>query len=226
MGLKAAVKRLLLGEPGERPRDIATGLLRGLRFNVDTASKSMRLIGLDEREIVRAVEDAASASSAALDVGANDGWYSLYFASRPNIERVWAFEPEPGMGPRIDGNLALNPPEFSKKVQVVRKFVGDRDDERFVRIDTVLAGYDKPVVLKIDVEGGETAVLRGARGTLERLTCHLIVETHAPELERECLEFLGGLGYRTTVIPNGWYRAVVPEHRISPHCRWLTARRP
>lgn len=225
MGIKGAVKRMLVGEPGERPRDIGAGLLRGLRFNVDTSSKTMRLLGLDEREIAKAVADAAAKSSAALDVGSNDGWYSLYFASRPNIEKVWAFEPDPTMAPRFESNFALNSPEFLKKVQVESKFVGDRDDDQFVRIDTILAGYDKPVLLKVDVDGGELDVLKGARQTLETKTCHLVIETHTVELERDCTAFLEGLGYRTTIIPNGWYRAVVPEFRPSPHNRWFVAER-
>lgn len=226
MGLKTAVKRVLLGSPGTRPRDIGSGLLRGLRFNVDTASKSMRLLGLDEREIAPAVEDAAASSSAALDVGANDGWYSLYFASRPNIERVWSFEPDANLVPAFEANFALNPPAFKDKVRLVNKFVGDRDDDQFVRIDTLLNDYDKPVVLKIDVDGGELDVLKGARHSLEHKTCRLIVETHAPELERDCIAYLESLNYRTTIVPNGWYRAIVPEHRPTSHNRWFVASRP
>ena len=33
------------------------------------------------------------------------------------------------------------------------------------------------------------------------------------------------LGYRTRIIKNGWYRAVVPEGRVVPFNRWFVARR-
>src|SRR5688500_3156107 len=153
MGLKGAVKRLLVGEPGERPRDISRGLLRGLRFNVDSAVKSMRLLGLDEREIAADVEEAAAPPvAAALDIGANDGWYALYFATRPNVERVWAFEPDPVNIQRLHSNFGLNNVAYAAKLQLSPKFVGDKDDEQFCRVDTVVGGYDKPLILKIDVD--------------------------------------------------------------------------
>jgi hypothetical protein len=225
MGLKGAVKRVLLGPPGTRPRQLKAGLLRGLRFNIDTASKSQRLLGLDEREIVAAVRDATTGASAALDIGANDGWYAVYFASRPNIERVWAFEPDAPTVARLRDNFALNDPAFGAKLDAVQKCVGDRDDDAFVRVDTVVGDYAKPLVLKIDVDGGEVEVLEGARRTLARNACTLVVETHGRELERDCLALLSELKYRATIIDNGWYRALVPETRPTPLLRWFVARR-
>ena len=225
MGLKGAVKRVLLGPPGERPRDVKAGLLRGLRFNVDTASKSQRLLGLDEREIAAAVRDAAAGASAALDVGANDGWYALYFASRPNVERVWAFEPDGPTVGRMRDNFALNDPAFAGKLEAIQKCVGDRDDDAFVRVDTIVGDYAKPLVLKIDVDGGEVEVLEGARRTLGRNDCTLVVETHGRQLERDCVAFLSELKYEVRIIDNGWYRALVPETRPTPLLRWFVARR-
>lgn len=55
---------------------------------------------------------------------------------------------------------------------------------------------DSPVgMIKIDVEGGELRVLRGASLTLER--CHpiLFIEAHGPAARRGILGFLGPLGY-------------------------------
>jgi hypothetical protein len=215
-----------VGPPGERPRDISRGLLRGLRFNVDPANKSMRLLGLDEREIAGAVEEAsASPVAAAMDIGANDGWYSLYFASRPNIEKVWAFEPEQWIIDRLHANFALNAPAFAEKLNVTRKLVGDRDDDRFCSVDVILGDYAKPLVLKIDVDGGEMEVLNGARRTLENKQCTLVVETHSEQLERDCIAFLERMGYRTRIIKTGWYRAFVPEGRGIAFNRWFVARR-
>ena len=105
MSLKAVVKHTLFGPPGERARTINRGLLKGLRFNIDTASRSMRLMGLDERELTADVRRLASRAVGALDIGANDGWYSVYFASCPNIQKIYSFEPQTDCIRRLQDNL-------------------------------------------------------------------------------------------------------------------------
>ena len=77
--------------------------------------------------------------------------------------------------------------------------------------------------MKIDVEGAVLDVLKGADETLRRLPCGLIIETHEANLERDCRALLQGLGYRTHIVRNGWYRAIIPESRDLPHNRWLIA---
>lgn len=81
-------------------------------------------------------------------------------------------------------------------------------------------------MIKIDVEGAELDVLKGAEQTLRRLPCGVVVETHALHLEKECLALLQGLGYQTRIVRNGWYRALLPETRKIPHNRWLVATKP
>src|ERR1700733_3047823 len=105
MSLKSATKYWLLGPPGNRPRNINCGLLKGLRFYIDTSCRSLRLMGLDEREIASFVRAFASTAKSAIDVGTNDGWYSLYFASVPNIQQVNAFEPDEGVRKSLQENL-------------------------------------------------------------------------------------------------------------------------
>lgn len=227
MGLKSTVKSWVLGRPGPRPRAIRVGLLRGLHFVVDTRDKSMRLLGLDETEIAAAVRRLADGVATGVDVGANDAWYSLYLASVPTVRAVLAFEPEASFHPRFEENFAINDPSFRRKVRLVPKFVGSRDDGGTVRLDDELRDAAGPILLKIDVDGGELDVLAGATETLARPDVRLVIETHSVELERDCVALLQGAGYDTTIIPNGWYRAIVPEQRMITHNRWLTAvRRP
>jgi precorrin-6B methylase 2 len=90
-------------------------------------------------------------------------------------------------------------------------------------VDTELPSLPRPVLFKIDVDGGEMDVLKGARKTLANGAAILIVETHTLELENRCVEFLERLGYRIKVVRNGWYRAFVPETRPIAHNRWFIA---
>jgi len=223
MSLKSTVKRIFLGRSGERPRHVRTGLVKGRRFIIDVANKSMRLVGMDEREIAGWTRKASEGARTAVDVGANDGWYALYFASHPTIRKVYGFEPDSGLIDRARENLSFNGGECVSRTVLTRKFVGNADDEQWCRIDTILAGAEYPIVFKIDVDGGEMDVLRGAKATLSGGRCALVIETHSQELERDCLAFLKELGYQCTIVNNGWYRAIVPESRHIPHNRWLVA---
>lgn len=221
--VKSKLKTVFLGSPGVRPRRIRTGLLHGLYFNVDTAFKSMRLIGLDEREIAGATRRLASGVKTALDIGANDGWYSLFFASRPNIERVYAFEPSADIRTALEANFRLNDPVLRAKLLVSDKLVGDVTRSEWCRLDEELPDLAVPAFFKIDVEGGELDVLKGARKLLSKAANCLIIETHSSDLERDCIAFLTELGYQTRIIRNGWYRLLFPEARSIPHNRWLLA---
>ena len=75
---------------------------------------------------------------------------------------------------------------------------------RTARLDDVL---ERPVgLIKIDVEGHELAVLRGAMRILERDRPNLIIELeerHAPGCVAEAFAFLGRLNYRGARLQNG-----------------------
>jgi hypothetical protein len=61
-------------------------------------------------------------------------------------------------------------------------------------------GLDRVDLIKIDVEGMEAEVLRGARGVLERLKPQLLVE-RIKTVEADILGQIEPLGYR--VFPSG-----------------------
>src|SRR3954447_3435475 len=128
MSVKSEVKRVLFGPPRNHDYAIKRGLLQGLRFNVEPSTKSMRLFGMDEREVAAATRSFTAKAVTAFDIGANDGWYSLYFASRPNIGRVFAFEPEAWLARDFHANFALNNGRLIEKVTFIPKLVGNQNN--------------------------------------------------------------------------------------------------
>jgi FkbM family methyltransferase len=230
MGIKSIIKRAILGPPGQKVRRVRGGVLRGALFPIDLSNETQRYLGLWEREIASDVRMLANEASIACDVGANTGWYALFFATLPHMERVFAFEGDPAFMPIIAKNLQLNGDAMVQKTTTMAKFVGDVDDseKRWCKLDTVLkdvagASPTATIMLKIDVDGGELEVLKGARQTLTHHRCNVVIETHSPELERDCVAFLEQLGYRTRIVKNAWYRPIIPENRTIPHNRWMTA---
>jgi FkbM family methyltransferase len=60
-------------------------------------------------------------------------------------------------------------------------------------------GYDKPDIIKIDVEGAEYDVLAGAKNTLQLYRPNILLATHdchLPGVQEKCVHFLQELGYQ------------------------------
>lgn len=137
------------------------------------------------------------------DIGANIGIVTLIALGIAAV-RVVAFEPEPANHARLQDNLLLNDadaialPIALADAPGIRRFVrrdpvagatspdplnraGGGPSVLAARLDDV-AGLDAPTHLKIDVDGGERAVLAGASRTLSlpRLR-HILVETGATD---------------------------------------------
>jgi methyltransferase FkbM-like protein len=218
--MKSLIKSILFGKTPS-VREIRYGLLRGLRFHINPNHKSQRLMGLDEREVVSITRRLADRVKSAVDIGANDGWYSLFFATRPSMETVFACEPAAESIHQFQVNLAANADRIRAKVSIISRFLGTNDGQ--LAVDAMLENVPGPHLLKIDVDGGELEVLRSAEKTLATRGVCLIVETHSVKLERDCIQFLEDRGFQCTIIPNGWYRCIVPEQRPIPHNRWFSA---
>ena len=79
-----------------------------------------------------------------------------------------------------------------------------RGNEKKILVDTysidelVQKGYDKPDVIKIDVEGAELDVLKGAIETIKTCRPRILLATHdwhLPGIKDACVHFLQDLGY-------------------------------
>jgi hypothetical protein len=222
--VKQRIKQTLLPH-GLMPRTIRAGLLKGLRMELDFAHHTQRWLGLDERELSRWFRELRAGVVTALDVGAHVGKYTLYFLAKTSARRVFAFEPDRQALAALQRNLALNGFASDSRLAVVDKYVGSYQSPTFVSLDSYVERVACPCLVKVDIDGGEVELLRGAQQFLSLPDVRWIIETHAGHYETECARILEARGYRTSIVANAWWRCVLPELRPGPPNRWLIALR-
>jgi FkbM family methyltransferase len=153
---------------------------------------------------------SAPPSGLFVDVGANMGWHVLHAARHPAVESVVAFEPDAFNAWLLDQNLSYNgvgnvvvcccavgaapgvaklhrfkASNLGRHSVIADSGLGSRLTP-LVDLDGALAnlgfGERRVVMLKIDVEGYEPAVIEGARLTLARTD--VVILEHSPDLSR------------------------------------------
>jgi len=154
-----------------------------------------------------------------LDVGANIGAHTVVFAKRVGpTGRVHAFEPQRIVFQTLCANVALNSitntfchnaalgdepgtivvpaMDYAQVNNFGGLSLGGSATGESVPVLT-LDGLDLPAcrLVKIDVEGMELNVLKGAVKTIERLQPMLYVENDRVEKSAELMRFIEGLGY-------------------------------
>jgi methyltransferase FkbM-like protein len=216
-GLRASYLR-----PGS-VRRLSLGPGSGLRLEVTPAGSIHTYLGTAELELARHVRRLARPGAVCFDIGCHDGYYAMVFA-RLTQGRVVGFDPDPEATARIRRNLARNPGPGAR-VAVRADFVTDDPAKHpgAVALDDLVDELPAPDVLKIDVDGGEVAVLYGGRRTLATHRPAVIVEVHSPDLERDCAELLVGAGYEVRVVSQ---RKRLRQRRPAAHNRWLVASHP
>jgi hypothetical protein len=218
MSLKRRLKRLVLPDSPHVYR-IRLGLARGSLMQLNLQSQLQRLFGLDEHEIAGAVRRGLANARSAVDVGANDGYYTLVFL-RSNAERVIACEPGP-VADDLLRNISINHYPSEGRFEVERRPIGTRTNE--LSLGRLLADLPRPLLVKIDIDGGEVDALASA-GDLDRLeSTFWVVETHSVELERECTAWFEARRFKTSIVDHAWWRTFIPELRPGPQNRWLIA---
>lgn len=199
--------------PGRVVR-VPMGMAAGVRLEIDDNGSVHTYLGTAELELARHVRRAAQPGAVCFDVGGHDGWYAMIFAKLARAQVV-SFEADGEAIKRMERNLARNP-SLTSLVSLRHEMVGEDTIDRLVESGEIPA----PHLLKIDVDGGEVAVLRGARAVLREHRPHVIVETHTAGLERDCGDLLVEAGYRPVIVPQ---RKRFRQRRPAAHNRWLVA---
>lgn len=215
---KQIIKRLLLPKGGAI-REIRFGIGRGLRMQLDLQTQLQRVFGLDERELTGFLEELIPCCKSLVDVGANDGYYSLIFL-KSDAQVVVACEPSDVVD-RLVTNAAANGYHAGPRLKIERRSVGLGAGN--VTLHELLWGLPRPVLVKMDIEGAELLALQsmGAGTHMDRLLW--IIETHSVELETACLSWLRNRSYSPVVVDHAWWRRLLPEHRPDSHNRWIVA---
>jgi FkbM family methyltransferase len=171
-----------------------------------------------------------------VDVGAHRGLYTIWFAHRVGgTGEVHAFEPNPAFHPRLAvidshfGQVEFHPTGLWSRAGVMELYVPHLDDGpvsslgrlslegrfKHLRHDVVEVTTERlddvsfarpPSFLKIDVEGQELEVLRGAERLLREAAPVVLVEVeqrHRDGDVQEVFDYLASFGYEGSFVRGG-----------------------
>jgi FkbM family methyltransferase len=159
-----------------------------------------------------------------LDVGAGAGKYSLLAAKKKDGAKVYSWEPNPYNRSIFMKNIELN---GIKTITLYDAALSDHDGTGRFRLSALaskitqeeggaetielklstLDSYEiaNASFVKIDVEGHESNVLKGASRTVARCKPTLLIELHphiVPDTRKRCSAILETFGYGSEDVPN------------------------
>ena len=212
----------------EQEGPIRQGAGKGLLFSAD-GSNAGYLLGTSEPHVQRALELLIKPGMTVYDIGANIGFFSVIAARLTGpAGRVIAFDPLEQNTKRIRHNSELNAMQITVRQLAVGaedgtatfvvsevsswgrlKSAGEsarKQGEMDVpvrRLDSLVreGTVPPPDLLKIDVEGAEEFVLRGAAGTIQLLKPVLLIELHGTN--EAVLNALEEMAYEAVAIGQG-----------------------
>ncbi|HUV03775.1 MAG TPA: FkbM family methyltransferase [Armatimonadota bacterium] len=218
---------------------ILRGRLAGKRWLVKTSTSYF--LGRYEREQTRAFVETMREGLVVFDVGANIGYYTLTAALAVGTSGgVFAFEPLEQNFRRLERHVQAN---RLHNVTIVKAAVGDRRgvarleirsspglarlsengtvEVPLVSLDSMIQGGELPLpdVIKIDVEGAEMLVLKGAVSLFASAKPLVFLSTHGIKEEEECLRFLSERGYTFETLkerPSSVRKEFIAKHIGTP----------
>ena len=201
--------------PKERTfRKVLFGPAAGCWMLLDLNHEMRLYLGVYERELWKSYRQLLKPGMKSFDVGGRDGYSALLLANSTGAE-VISFECEAGGIAEMRRIFERN----KLPIKAVQAFMGaNTDAATTLTIDDAAEAYFIPDFLKIDVEGAEASVLRGAERILSSRRPSMIVEVHGTDVERECLAILERHDYSVSIVDRARF---LPEQRPLAHNRWL-----
>jgi precorrin-6B methylase 2 len=205
---------------------VIAGPFRGARFFSNPQVALRKVFGVYEHELTGWLEQVLPQVDVVIDVGANDGYFTfgcakaLQRAGRP--VRVIAIEPSEHHVRQLTEARSRN--GFgSQDIEIVAALASDHDDATFRSLDKLAAGIapGKRVFVKVDVEGAEGDVLRGAKSLLHKGNFFLI-EVHTPALHRELPQVFASHGIDVRYI-NQQPHPILGRERRDESNWWLVS---
>ena len=170
-----------------------------------------------DRAALNIIDKYLSDSSVILDIGANIGSHSVYWAIERNAKKIYSFEPLKSTYDVLKRNINLNNLNrivvpynvglYNKRINAAVSHynlqnIGNtsfipKENGRFKLVSLDSMNFPEKIdLIKIDVEGLEVEVLQGGIETIKKHKPVIVIETFKHKQEVD--EFFDSLGYSLT----------------------------
>jgi hypothetical protein len=177
------LKGLLPDQP--RPMRVLRGPFRGAIIMMTPRHSMRKVLGIYEHELNDWIEKVLSSVTRVVDVGANDGYFSLGCATalrRRGIKgEVIAFEPQRECVQALRTSIGLS---GMHQIRIIELLVGSKTATGTTTLDEIQwtsgamgLGSRDDTLIKIDVEGSELDVLEGGLSWF-RPSNRFLIEVH------------------------------------------------
>jgi len=206
---------------------IVGGPFRGGTFRGAARASVRKVIGAYEHELNPWLGECLPRADALFDVGANDGYFTFgcaaVFSRLGKSAPIIAWEPDPRYARALnEHNRGVARKGFN--IKIVEKFVGEHTSETTERLADVPSFDEKGTIrtlIKIDVEGAELDVCRGAGDWLHPRNFFL-VEVHAEKLIKPLVDLFAAHGVRTRIVDQKAHWLLGRESREIDN-RWMVS---
>lgn len=211
---------------------IFSGKLRGMQFSMPSLERAAYALGTYESHVVNVFSAYLKPKAVAFDVGANAGYLTMVMAKLVGPEgQVFAFEPDERNLKALQSNLQSN---GLTQVSAIAKAVSDISGiVEFASFEYTLVGHiagentpvdaslkqvaatslddfvfvenqPKPEFIKIDVEGAEYLVLKGAKRLLQEVRPIILAEVRDGITWQGVSDMMNQYNYSAQHLSGGW----------------------
>lgn len=187
-----------------------------------------------ELDMLEHIRVTSSKGNNIVDVGANIGNHTVYFAKGCNAKKVFSFEPQPAVFEILKNNIEIN--DLTNSVSLYNLALGERKSKGKIKLvnennsgmskvnacedgeisidtlDNLLLPLKVRIdLIKIDVEGMAINVLQGSLAVIKKYKPQIYVEAETEEEFIKLRVLLGRYGYeakkRFNATPTYWFIA-------------------